>query len=222
MKRLCIDKIFLVAMSLFISGCFEQAPPSGFEAVVPVEQDAMRAGCPNLIDTYRLTPAQEHNRLLKDHIDGKDFSYFVINALVADQAYNYALRMDRSHFLSKAQELKTNDPEKYYLWRENTVQLNKSYSAKALADVIQYGSAYERQGQFHVYGCDKGWVKIQEIETGTMDAKTEQTFIQQDDVWLARDKYGDLLIHTISYQQKPGWWPGTLCVSFHQFINEFF
>ena len=205
MKRAHLNMYLLLAMSLCISGCFEQAPPSGFEAVKPAEQDPMRLGCPNLIDTYRLSSAQEHNRLLKEPINGKDYSYFIISSLVADQAYNYSLRMDRNHFISKAQELKNSDPEKYFHWRENAVRLSKTYSAKNLADVLQYGSAYEQQGQFHVYGCNKGWVKIQEIETSTTDTKSEQSFIKQDDVWLARDKYGNLLIHTISYQQKPGW-----------------
>lgn len=200
-----MNKYLLLAMSLSMAGCFEQPAPKGFEAVVPLEENPMRKGCPNLIDTYRLTPAQEHNRLLKAPIDGKDFSYFIINSLVADQAYNYALRMDRGHFINNAQTLETNDPEKYYHWRENTLLLSKDYSEKLLADALQYGSVYERQGQFHVYGCIKGWVKIQEIETSAWDAKANESYVKQDDVWLARDKYGDLLIHTISYQQKAGW-----------------
>jgi|GEM_PF-2919411 len=205
MKHRGMNKYLLLAMSLLMAGCFEQAPPKGFEAVVPQEESPMRKGCPNLIDTYRLTPAQEHNRLLKAPIDGKNFSYFVINSLVADQAYNYALRMDRSHFISKAQDLEANDPEKYYHWRENTLLMSKGYSEKLLADVLKYGSVYEQQGQFHAYGCVKGWVKIQEIETSAWDAKANESYVKQDDVWLARDKYGNLLIHTISYQQKAGW-----------------
>lgn len=205
MKRPGMNKYLLLAMSLLMAGCFEQAPPKGFEAVVPLEENPMRRGCPNLIDTYRLTPAQEHNRLLEKPIDGKDFSYFIINSLVADQAYNYALRMDRGHFINNAQTLEINDPEKYYHWRENTLRISKSYSAEALADVLKYGSAYERQGQFHIYGCSKGWVKAKQIETSVWDTKANENYIKQDDVWLARDKYGDLLIHTISYQQKLGW-----------------
>ncbi len=205
MKYPRMNSYLLLAMSLFISSCFEQAPPKGFEAVVPLEENQARLGCPNLIDTYRLTPAQEHNKLLKAPIDGKDFSYFVINSLVAGQAYNYALRMDRSHFISNAQKFKTNDPEKYYHWRESTLRMIKGYSEKNLTDVLRYGSAYERQGQFHIYGCSKGWAKAQEIETSVWDTKANENYIKQDDVWLARDKYGDLLIHTISYQQKPGW-----------------
>lgn len=205
MKRSGMTRYFLLAMSLFIVGCFEQTPPKDFEAVVPTEENPMRRACPNLIDTYRLTAAQEQNRLLKEPIDGKDFSYFVINGLVADQAYNYALRMDRNHFISNAQKLEIDDPEKYYHWRENTLLMSKKYSEKILAEVLTYGSAYERQGQFHIYGCDNGWVKIQEIETSAWDIKANEPYVKQDDIWLARDKYGDLLIHIISYQQKAGW-----------------
>jgi hypothetical protein len=205
MKYPRMNSYLLLAMSLFLSSCFEQAPPKGFEAVVPMDENSIRRGCPNLIDTYRLTPAQEHNKLLEKPIDGKDFSYLIINSLVAGQAYNYALRMDRSHFISNAQKFKTNDPEKYYHWRESTLRMIKDYSEKNLTDVLRYGSAYERQGQFHIYGCSKGWAKAKEIETSVWDTKANENYIKQDDVWLARDKYGDLLIHTISYQQKPGW-----------------
>ncbi len=205
MKRPRLNSYLLLAMSFFISSCLEQAPPKGFEAVVPPEENQRRKGCPNLIDTYRLTAAQEHNKLLEKPIDGKDFSYFIINSLVADQAYNYALRMDRGHFINNAQKLKTSDPEKYYHWRESTLRMSKGYSEKILTEVLTYGSAYERQGQFHIYGCSKGWVKAQGIETSVWDSKANENYIKQDDVWLARDKYGDLLIHTISYQQKPGW-----------------
>ena len=205
MKLAIMNKYLLLAMSLIMAGCFEQPTPKGFEAVVPLEENQARRDCPNLIDTYRLTAAQEHNKLLEKPINSKDFSYFIINSLVAGQAYNYALRMDRSHFISSAQKFKTNDPEKYYHWRESTLRMSKGYSEKNLTDVLTYGSAYERQGQFHTYGCSKGWVKAQEIETSAWDAKTNESYVKQDDVWLARDKYGDLLIHTISYQQKPGW-----------------
>ncbi len=205
MRRPGMNKYLLLAMSLFIAGCYEQKPPKGFEAVVPVHDNQMRQGCPNLIDTYLITSAQEHNSLLKEPIDGKDFSYFVINSLVADQAYNYALRMERSQFIRKAQDLKNSSPGKYYLWRESTLLMNKSFSEELLAKTLQYGSVYERRGQFHAYECADGWVKIQIIETNIWDIKTEQSYIKQDDVWLARDKYGDLLIRTISYKQKAGW-----------------
>ncbi len=205
MKRLRMNSYLLLAMSLLMTGCFEQPIPKGFEAVVPPEENAMRRGCPNLIDTYSLSAAQEHNKLLEKPIEGKDFSYFIINSLIADQAYNYALRMDRTHFISHAQKFKTNDPEKYYHWRENTLRMSKGYSEKNLTDVLTYGPTYERQGQFHTYGCSNGWVKAKEIETSVWDTKANENYIKQDDVWLARDKYGNLLIHTISYQQKPGW-----------------
>lgn len=205
MKHLRMNSYLLLAMSLLMAGCFEQAPPKGFEAVIPLDENPMRRGCPNLIDTYSLTAAQEHNKLLEKPIDGKDFSYFIINSLVADQAYNYALRMDAGQFISKAKQLEINDPQTYYHWRENTLRVSKSYSEKNLADVLAYGPAYERQGQFHIYGCSEGWVKAKETETSVWDSKANENFIRQDDVWLARDKYGDLLVHTISYQQKPGW-----------------
>lgn len=200
-----MNRYLLLAMSLFIAACYEQKPPKGFEAVIPVQENQMRQGCPNLIDTYLITAAQEHNSLLKEPIDGKDFSYFVINSLVADQAYNYALRMERSQYIRKAQELKNTSPEKYALWRESTSLINKNYSEDLLSNILKYGVAYERRGQVHVYGCADGWVKIQEVATSVWDAKTETNYIRQDDVWLARDQYGDLLIHTISYRQKAGW-----------------
>lgn len=200
-----INNYLLIAMCSFMSSCFNPAPPKGFEAVVPVDENPMRRGCPNLIDTYSLSSAQEYKLLLEKHADAKDYSHFTINALVADQAYNYALRMDTGQFISKAKQLENNDPQMYYHWRENSVRISKNYSEKNLADVLAYGPAYERQGQFHIYGCSEGWVKAKETETSVWDNKANESFIQQDDVWLARDKYGDLLVHTISYRQKAGW-----------------
>lgn len=205
MQRSGMNKYLFLTTSLFIAGCFEQAPPKGFEAVMPILDNQMRQGCPNLIDTYLITSAQEHNRLLKEPIDGKDFSYFVIDSLVGDRTYNYALRMERGQFIRKAQDLKNSSHEKYSLWRESTLLMSKNYSEDLLATILKYGVAYERKGQLHAYGCADGWVKIQEIETSAWDSRNEENYIQQNDVWLARDKYGDLLIHAVTYKQKPGW-----------------
>ena len=207
MMRPGMNKYLLLAMSLFIAGCYEQKPPKGFEAVIPVQQNQMRQGCPNLIDTYLITSAQEHNALLlKEPIDGKDFSYLVIDSLTGDdRTYNYRLRMDRDQFIRKAQDLKDSSREKYALWRESTLLINKNYSEELLNKILQYGAVYERKGQLHASGCADGWVKIQEVVVSLWDIKTETNYIRQDDVWLARDQYGDLLIHTISYKQKPGW-----------------
>jgi hypothetical protein len=187
------------------SGCFKPATPKGFEAVVPADETPIRRGCPNLVDTYVLDSAQEQNKILGKVSDQKDFSYFVIDALIADQAYNYSLRVDQSYFIHYAQQLKIADAEKYYYWRENTLALRKKYSEDNRLNVLKYGAAFEQREQMHVYGCADGWVKIQQIETSTQDIRTGEPYVKQDDVWLARDMYGDLLIHTISYQEKPGW-----------------
>jgi len=206
MKRSGINQYFILAMSLFITGCYDykQKAPEGFEAIIPIQENQMRQGCPNLIDTYLITSTQEHNRLLKEPIDGKDFSYFVIDALVGGQAYNYALRMDRSQFIHKAQDLKNSSQEKYFLWRESTLLMSKSYSEERLTKTLQYGHVYERKGQLHAYGCADGWVMVQQIETSVWDIKTESNYIRQDNISLARNQYGDLLIHITSYRQKPG------------------
>lgn len=205
MQRPRLNKYLILAMSLLNFGCYEEKPPKGFEAVIPVALNSARQGCPNLVDTYLITSAQEHNKLLKESIAGKDFSYFIIDSLVGDQAYNYALRMEKNRFIRTAQELQANAPHKYALWRESTLLINKNYSAELVAEIQKYGAVYERKGQFHSYGCAGGWVKIQQVETSVWDVKAEKNYIQQTDVWLARDKYGDLLIRTISYRHKPGW-----------------
>jgi hypothetical protein len=200
-----IGVYFVLAISLFMSSCFESSPPKDFEAVVPVEQDPTRSECPNLIGTYLLSSAQEQNIILEKPIDNKGLSYFSIDSLVASQAYNYALRMNRDYFISYAQDLKKSEPEKYHYWRENILLINKAYSEVHLSNVLKYGATFERRGQLHVHGCSNGWVKIQQTEKSIWDVKSSETYIKQDDVWLARDKYGDLLIHTISYRQKSGW-----------------
>jgi len=200
-----MNRYLILSISLLLASCAEKAPPKGFEAVVPLEQDQTRRDCPNLIDIYSLTHAQEQNILLEKPIDGKNFSYLIISSLVARESYDYALRMDSYHFLNNARKLATDDPKKYSQWRESTLRLSKGYSEETFADVLKYGSAYERQGYFRIYECSKGWVKVKEIETSAWDEKTDQNYVRQDDAWLARNQYGDLLIHTISYQQKPGW-----------------
>lgn len=200
-----IKYCLLLAMSICISGCFESTPPDGFDAVVPAQDNVMRRGCPNLVDTYVVTSAQEYNKLLQEPVDGKDFSYFSIDSLVADQAYNYALRVDRNYFIRYAENLKNSALEKFSPWRENTLLLKKNYSNENLANILKYGAAFERRGQFHVYECNAGWVKVQQVEKSVWDVKKQENYIKQDDVWLARDKYGDLLIHIIGYRETPGW-----------------
>ena len=205
MRRPEMNKYLLLAMSLFTVGCYEQKPPKGFEAIIPIAESSTRQGCPNLVDTYLITSTQEHNELLKEPIADKNFNYFIIDSLVGGQAYNYSLRMERNHFIRKAQELKASAPHKYALWRESTLLMSKHYSEELIAEIQKYGAAYERKGQLLGYGCADGWMKVQEVETSEWDVKAEQNYIRQTDVLLARDKYGDLLIHTISYRQKPGW-----------------
>jgi hypothetical protein len=112
--------------------------------------------------------------------------------------------MEPSQFIHKAQDLKNSSLEKYFLWRESTLLLRKSYSEELITKILQYGHVYERKGQLHAYGCADGWVMVQQIETSVWDVKTESTYIRQDNVSLARNQYGDLLIHVTSYRQKPG------------------
>lgn len=197
--------LVLALIILLSSGCFKPSSPKGFDAVVPADENPARRGCPNLVDTYILSSAQEQNKILDKVSDQADFSYFVIDALVADQAYNYILRVDKGYFMHYAQQLKTADAEKYYYWLENTLALRKKYSEDNRLNVLKYGTAFEQRGQMHVYECNDGWVKIQQIETSVQDIRTSETYIKQDDIWFARDMYGDLLIHTISYQEKSGW-----------------
>lgn len=200
-----MNKYFIVAISLLIAGCFEQKPPKGFEAVIPPEDFTRRTGCPNLIDTYVLTDSKEHNKLLPAPVAKGTFQFLVIDSLVADQAYNYSLHMERFVLIKQAQALKETNPKDYFHWREKNLALKSHYSAQALADVKALGPAVEQRGQFRIYGCAEGWAKVNEQTSSTWDEKDQRHYTRQDDVWLARDQYGDLLVHTVSYQQKPGW-----------------
>lgn len=188
-----------------MAGCFEQRAPKGFEAVIPPEDFTRRAGCPNLIDTYVLTGTKEHNKLLPAPVAEGAFQFLVIDSLVADQAYNYSLHMDRFVLIKQAKALKETNAKDYFYWREKTLALNNDYSAQALAEVKTLGPAIEQRGQFHIYGCAQGWAKVNEQTSSAWDERNQRHYARQEDVWLARDQYGDLLVHTISYQQKPGW-----------------
>lgn len=201
-----MNKYLLFIYCWLISGCFEQQPPDGYEAVIPSQISSPYQGCPNLIDTYLLSSDQGVNLPLSKN--QKQFTYFIIESLVS-RDYIYRLRMDTILFTRAARTLRENEPKKYYVWRDKVLRLKDSPekipTLEQLSTLGQLGPLFETHGHFHSYECKDGWAKAWEITKTVRDDKTESDYIQQDDVWLARDKEGNLLIHTISYKEESTW-----------------
>ena len=200
-----MKRYILVAISLFLSGCYEPAPPKGFEAVVPHTARPEESACPNLVDTYLISSLKGSTALFDEAMASENFSYFAIDSVTPNPGYRFTLKMSRDRFIRTAQTLKSFSPKNYALWRENFLLLNQNYSESQLATVLKYGPAFSREGRLRRYSCSKGWAKVKEIFAQGQNPKTNQMDVRQTDVWLARDKYGDLLIHTVTYRQEKGW-----------------
>jgi hypothetical protein len=200
-NNVCRHLIFILA--LFCAGCFESKPPEGFEAVIPEGISSHRSGCPNLIDTYVIDAAQIHNPLFRDLPDKTTFDYLTFDGTNGLQ-YSYKVRLNPWRLKLALEEFQIKQPKLYRKWREAMVEKQANPKAN-YADTLSQGPVYEHAGWFHLYGCSNGWVQVRQDFSRGWNDKKGRGFVQRDLTWLARDKYGNLLIRNVSYEEVPGW-----------------
>lgn len=197
---------FLI-VSLLFTGCDAPEPqsPKGFEAVVPVDTNSGRVDCPSISGTYLYTGTHEQNMLLEKSVDPKEFSFFVLESPKKSQTYSYKLQI--KSVPAYAEGLKNSDSDKYELWRKSILKLNDAYSEQNLAEVLKYGLPFEYHGELRQRSCNLGWMTIKTIETKMQNYKSGEGYVQTEVVSVARDKYGDLLIHvtTLHSQRSADW-----------------
>ncbi|HEY6527740.1 MAG TPA: hypothetical protein VIZ65_03530 [Cellvibrionaceae bacterium] len=202
-------RMFLcITLFIALSGCTEGKAPDGFKAVVPQQIDTSRTGCPDLIGSYLLGSVMQENAVLADWLGvaSTGMTFLVFDSLVGSSAYNVRVQAERQYFLTAAKKLQQVQPDEYYRWRKlaaKAINENKESDSDLLREISELGPVFRFKAQLRSYGCSNGWMKILEVEH-----KIEQdldSYIGQQDLWVARDQLGNLLLRTDFYRQKPGW-----------------
>lgn len=197
-----------LALPILLLACTDHSAPAGFKAVVPVQMDTSRTGCPELIGSYLLGSVLQENPVLADWLGNasKGMTFWVFDSLVGSNAYNLRIQAQRQNFLAAAKHVQQAAPTDYYQWRTllaKSVKENKESDRDFLQKIAELGPVFRFKAQVHGYACSDGWLKIMEAERRVnQDA---DSFISQQDLWVGRDKLGNLLLRTDIYRQKPGW-----------------
>lgn len=205
--RYCVRLLILLAFSFVLAGCMPDRPPKGFEAVVPTQWDTSRTGCPDLIGSYLLGSEVREIPPFANWVGphAKGMTFWVFESLVGSNVYNLRLQAETNNFLLAANKLRKENPAQYYQWRKllTTSAEKKDYDRELLQQIEALGPVFRLRAQLHGFGCEAGWIKILEVERKVEDG--EDPYIRQQDLWIGRDALGNLLMHTITYRQKPGW-----------------
>lgn len=206
--RYRVGVLIIIALITLLSACKLDRPPKGFEAVVPTHWDTSRTGCPDLIGSYLLGAAARENSVLSTwlgaHSEGMTF--WVFESLVGSNAYNLGVQAETNNFLLAAQKLRQANAADYYAWRKLIAKARtdkKDSDRDLLKEIAALGPVFRLRAQLHGYGCEAGWIKILEVETRVVEG--ENSFVRQEDLWIGKDALGNLLLHTMSYRQEPGW-----------------
>jgi hypothetical protein len=200
---------FYITLFIALSGCSEtDKAPAGFKAIIPSQLDASRIGCPDLIGSYLLGSVMQENALLTDWlgIASTGMTFLIFDSLVGSSAYSVRVQAERQYFLTTAKKLQQEQPDEYYQWRKlvaKAVNENKESDSDLLQEISELGPVFRFKAQLRSYGCSNGWMKVLEAERKI--EQDQDSYIGQQDLWVARDQLGNLLVRTNFYRQKPGW-----------------
>ena len=203
-----MKKLPFLALPILLLACSDHSAPTGFKAVEPAQMDSSRTGCPELIGSYLLGSVVEENPVLADWLGGasKGMTFWVFDSLVGSNAYNMRIQAQRQNFLAAAKQLQQAKPTDYYQWRTQLAKAlkdNKESDRDLVQQIAQIGPVFRFKAQVHGYACGDGWMKIMEAEKRVEE--DADSYISQQDLWVARDELGNLLFRTDIYRQKPGW-----------------
>lgn len=197
-----------VVLALPLAGCFHDPPPPDFDPLPPAAPRYPDDACPDLDGLAVDLAGDPLAAALVDRAPPASHGLpmrLAIRRGATHQELWWAV--PREDLLGFARDLRERDPRRYAEWRtlvlRGTLEGSRSWDFDGWLDAVaQLGPPGPVYAGIVGYGCDAFWARgrDQGIQSAD-DGATER------ELWLARDRRGDLLLRDATVRMKPysGW-----------------
>lgn len=206
-RRTSLRLALLLALPA-LAGCFQDPPPSDFDPVPWVDSSRPDNAC---ADLDGLTVDLALDPLAKAIADRPaPAAHGLPRVLVFRRGVTHLelwWAVPREDLLAFARETRASDPQRYARWRRlvlrGTLEPPRAWDHEGwLAEVAALGPPGPVYAGIVGYGCEDGWSRAR--DQGITYGDDEDT---EREIWLARDRRGDLLVRDATVRLKPysGW-----------------
>lgn len=195
-----------VAVAL-LAGCYGESPPPGFEAIPTRSPSRPGDDCPDLTGTFDLAEHPLARTILgRTAPDGQGHPV----RLHVDHAGSQPVawwQIPRADLLAFARALAERDPDAYFRWR--SLALREQLPPELALDERRWRAALAELGPplSIVAGlsgrqCEAGWmlVAVRDLGPAPSDDETPSGRSLEEEIWLARNPAGDLLIRSTVFE----------------------
>jgi hypothetical protein len=203
-----VRRFALLLACLPLAACYYDPPPSDFDPVPPATPRLPGDTCPDLDGLAVDLAGDPLAAAITDRAPPPSHGLPMVLAIrrgVTHQELWWVI--PREDLLAFARDLRTRSPQRYAEWRtlvlRGTLEGSRSWDFDGwLEAVTRLGPPGPVYAGIVGYGCEEFWARAR--EQGTRYADGEAT---ERELWLARDRRGDLLLRDATVRMKTysGW-----------------
>jgi len=197
--------LMVTAICLSLTACFDAGPPADFHPEASAQPDPGNPQCPTLDGSYDLA-GNPLGRAITDRAPPDSHGLPILLTFKRGATSTEAWWVvPRERLLEWAAAEREHHPENYARWRSLVLRGKLagklSYDHDAfLAAVTELGPPAPVYAGIVRYACEQNWMRTRVQPTS--DRADDEGGSRETEIWLARDRSGDLLVKTLVYRLR--------------------